>query len=176
MHFAIAIIFYYLKIPTSWLILSKSGLVTFVNSPCNTNQAINRDSQSQMIYVHRKAMFLDTSGNKATSWDELKQVNDFNFKNLHVENQDAGQNDLVIYEKCFYDFIDQEQVTEYWRRLLHVSMNNYKFNVQSNLHENKRMRQEHLNTILLRNNLAEIVDLWPIEKYGDQMGPGGKLT
>ena len=123
-------------------------------------------------------MFLDTSINKATTWNELKEVNDYNFKHIHEEskeNKDVEPNGLIKYEKCFYDFKNQDQVIQYWRRLLHVSMNNFKFNVQSYLHENKRMRQEHLNSILLKNNLTEIDDLWSIEKYGDQMGPGGKL-
>ncbi len=48
-------------------LLACLGLVTFVDSPCKTNQALNRDVQSQMIYVHRKALFLDTSTNKAKS-------------------------------------------------------------------------------------------------------------
>jgi general transcription factor 3C polypeptide 1 len=51
------------------------GLITFVESPCKTNQAINRDVQSQMVYVHRKAVFYDTSSNKAKDWNELKQIN-----------------------------------------------------------------------------------------------------
>jgi hypothetical protein len=56
------------------------GLITFVESPCKTNQAINRDVQSQMVYVRRKAVFYDTTSNKAKDWNELKLINRYNFK------------------------------------------------------------------------------------------------
>ncbi len=156
-------------------ILSCLGLITFVNSPCMTNKAINRDIQSQMIYVHRKALFLDTSLNKATCWEELSKINKMNFDRLsgvtNIDEEGEGEK----YETFFFEFNEDSDLVEYWRRLLHVSMNTFKFNVQTYLHEDKRIRKEHLNSILGKYELKDIVDLWPIQKFGDHMGPGGKI-
>ena len=38
-------------------VLACLGLVSLVESPCNTNQALNRDLQSQMVYVHKQVLF-----------------------------------------------------------------------------------------------------------------------
>lgn len=56
-------------------LLACLGLVSFVDSPFKNNQSLNRDVQSQMIYVHRKALFYDTSINKSKDWENLKQIN-----------------------------------------------------------------------------------------------------
>lgn len=80
------------------------------------------------------------------------------------------------YDRCSFEFEDAADVVDYWRRLLHVSMHTFKFNVQSYLHENKRIRQDLLNKILLKSELADIKDLWPIEEFGDKMGPGGTYS
>ena len=166
--------------PLDQLLISLSeiiGLVTFVNSPCNTNQAVNRDVQSQMIYVHRQALFLDTSANKARHWNELKALNEYNFTNINKPGEEPtnaeGKSAPIKYEKCLFDFNESADVIEYWRKLLHVSMHTFKFNVQSYLHENKRIRQDHLNKILSKSDLSNVADLWPIEEFGDHMGPGG---
>lgn len=142
-----------------------------------------------MIYVHRKALFLDTSANKARHWTELKAINEYNFANLNnpvdsemipqdteeatVEGVEAPP---IKYDRCLFEFENAADVVDYWRRLLHVSMHTFKFNVQSYLHENKRIRQDLLNKILLKSELTDIKDLWPIEEFGDQMGPGGTYS
>ncbi len=140
-----------------------------------TNQALNRDIQSQMVYVHRQALFLDTSLNKATCWEELSRINKWNFDSLSGALGMKEESSNEKYETCLFRFNEDADVVEYWRRLLHVSMNTFKFSVQTYLHEDKRIRQEHLNSILGKYELKDIVDLWPIEKFGDHMGPGGKL-
>ena len=83
-------------------------------------------------------------------------------------------NELTKYNAYLFELKEPKDVVEYWQKLLYVSMNTFKFNVKSYLHEDKRMKQNHLNKILLNCELREIVDVWPIEKFGDNMGPGGK--
>lgn len=55
------------------------GLVTFVDSPCKSIQPVNRDIHSQMVYVHRKVRFYDTSTNRCRDWDSLARLNKANF-------------------------------------------------------------------------------------------------
>ena len=141
-----------------------------MESPCNTNQAVNRDVQSQLVYVHRKASFYDTSINNAKDWNELKLINEYN---INLEINQTHENDIIKYEKCYFEFYRPDDVVSYWRKLLHVSMNTYKLNVSRYLHENKRLRQELLCKILPKLKLNEINDLWQIEMFGDHMGPGG---
>jgi hypothetical protein len=143
-------------------LLGCMGLITFVESPCKTNQSVNRDVQSQMIYVHRKAAFYDTSISKSKDWSNLKQFNKNGFKS-----------ELKPYERCLFEFTKEEFVVDYWRKLLHVSMNTYKFCVGKYLHESKNLRQNLLNKITSKSSIENLIELWPIEKYGDQMGPGG---
>lgn len=143
-------------------LLGCMGLITFVESPCKTNQSVNRDVQSQMIYVHRKAAFYDTSTNKSKDWSQLKQF-----------NKNAFKSETKLYEKCLFEFTKEEYVVDYWRKLLHVSMNSYKFCVGKYLHESKNLRQNLLNKITSKSIIENLIELWPIEKYGDQMGPGG---
>ncbi len=141
-----------------------------MESPCNTNQAVNRDVQSQLVYVHRKAAFYDTSLNNAKDWEELKKTNEFN---IQLNNSTMNtSNDLVKYEKFHFNFDEPEQVVNYWRKLLHVSMNTYKFSVSRYLHENKRLRQELLCKILPKLKVNEINELWPIEMFSDHMVSG----
>ena len=143
-----------------------------------------------MIYVHRKALFLDTSTNKARHWTELKEINEHNFANIKINHpvnsemmplatEEAtieGVEPPTKYDQCSFEFEDAADVVDYWRQLLHVSMHTFKFNVQSYLHENKRIRQDLLNNILLKSELADIKDPWPIETFGDHMGPGGTYS
>ncbi len=161
---------YLRRILSNLQILACLGLITFVESPCNTNQAVNRDVQSQLVYVHRKASFYDTSINNAKDWNELKLINEYN---INLEINQTNENDIIKYEKCFFEFNRPDDVVSYWRKLLHVSMNTYKLNVSRYLHENKRLRQELLCKILSKLKLNEINDLWQIEMFGDHMGPGG---
>ncbi|CAF0758348.1 unnamed protein product [Brachionus calyciflorus] len=148
---------YLQRILANLQLLACLGLVTFVESQFKNNQALNRDVQSQMIYVHRKAMFYDTSSNKCTDWPSLKELN-------------LSSN--IEYEKCFFEFNSDQDVIDYWRKLVHVSMNTFKFSVAKNLHESKQLRQELLNKIVNKIFLSEVKELWPIENYGDHMGPG----
>lgn len=158
-------------------LLACLGLVSFVESPCRTNEAINRDVQSQLVYVHRQALFYDTSTNQSKDWLDLKRSNKLNIEN---EKEKAKELEIVIqeekaeekYEKCLFEFKNQNDVVEYWRKLLHVSMNTYKFSVGKYLHESKRLRQELLNKIVCKFKLDQINELWPIDAYGDHMGPG----
>jgi len=136
-------------------LLACLGLITFVESPCKTNQAANRDVQSQMVYVHRQACFFDTRSNRANDWNEL-----------------ASLNKVLDYEKCNFHFENNEHVVDYWNKLVHVSMSTYKFNVSKYLHENKRLRQQLLNKVTVKEKIENINDIWPIENYGDHMGPG----
>ena len=55
-------------------------------------------------------------------------------------------------------------------------MNTFKFNVRHTLHESKKLRQELLARIISRSRLDHIKCMWPIERYGDHMGPGGYDT
>ena len=136
------------------------GLVTFVESIFKNNQAANRDVQSQLIYVHPMTEFYDTSTNTCESWSELKDTN------IKVLNNEAS------YDKFKFEFNSDEEVIDYWRKLLHVSMNTYKFSVVKCLHESRRSRQELLNKIVNRAYLKDVQTLWPIDRYGDHMGPG----
>lgn len=136
------------------------GLVTFVESIFKNNQAANRDVQSQLIYVHDKAQFYDTSTNRCESWTELNETN------IKVLNNET------FYDKFKFEFNSDHEVIDYWRKLLHVSMNTYKFNVSKCLHESRRCRQELLNKIVNRAKIQDVENLWPIDKYGDHMGPG----
>lgn len=160
---------YLRRILNNLQILACLGLITFVESPCNTNQAVNRDVQSQLVHVHRKAAFYDTSVNNANDWDELRLINEYNM-NLTLNNTDK---DIVKYDKLFFEFTTEEDVIDYWRKLLHVSMNTYKFSVSRYLHESKRLRQELLCKILPKLKVSHINELWQIEMFGDHMGPGG---
>ena len=72
-----------------------------------------------------------------------------------------------------FEFSTPDDLVEYWRKLLHISMNTYKFSVGKDLHEDKRLRQNLLNKITTKSELSSIKDLWEIENYGDSMGPGG---
>lgn len=141
-------------------LLACLGLVTFVESPFKSNQSAYRDVQAQLIYVHSKAEFYDTSTNRCQSWSELKETN------LKVLSNEAK------YDKFLFEFSSDYEVVDYWRKLLHVSMNTYKFNVAKCLHESRRCRQDLLNKIVNRALLEDVQCLWPIDQYGDHMGPG----
>ena len=97
----------------------------------------------------------------------------------HIENENSSNfrstSDApnAKYERCLFDFSHADQVVEYWRKLLHISMNTYKFCAGKFLHESKNLRQTLLSRITSKSSMSNLVDLWPIEKYGDQMGPGG---
>ncbi len=161
-------------------LLGSLGLITFVESPCKTNQALNRDVQQQLIYVHRQAKFYDTTTNKAQDWNEHKLISSFNFEKKHIDlnndtnltTQRAKENYMIKYEECLFEFKRSENVVDYWQKLLHISMNTFKFSVTKYLHENKKLRQELLNKITSKIKLDEINPLWPIENFGDHLGPG----
>ncbi len=136
-------------------LLACLGLITFVESPCKTNQAANRDVQSQMVYVHRQACFYDTSSNRANDWNEL-----------------ASLNKVLDYTKYNFHFNSSDDVVDFWSKLVNVSMSTYKFNVSKYLHENKRLRQQLLTKVTVKEKIESINEPWPIENYGDRMGPG----
>lgn len=158
-------------------LLGSLGLITFVESPCKTNQAMNRDVQQQLIFVHRKAKFYDTTKNKAQDWNEHKVIRSFNFDKYNTNLNDVAKKKvnehlMIKYEECLFEFNKPEDVVDYWQKLLHISMNTFKFSVAKYLHENKKLRQELLNKITCKIKLEEINQTWPIENYGDHLGPG----
>jgi hypothetical protein len=76
-------------------LLACLGLVSFVDSPCKTNQSINRDVQSQMIFMHKNVKFYDTSVNRCKDWNALKELNRINFNN--VANEHTQNSALIRY-------------------------------------------------------------------------------
>jgi hypothetical protein len=151
-------------------LLACLGLVSFVESPCKTNQSANRDVQSQLIYVHRQAYFYDTSKNECPNWNDLCALNGYNFGNKQSSSIAKKQQK---YDKFIFAFNKSSDLVDYWHKLLYVSMNTYKFNSKKYLHENKKQRQTLLGQVTRKIKLEDAQPVWPMEDYGDHMGPGG---
>lgn len=145
------------------------GLVAFVHSPCKANEAANRDTQSQSVYVYKRAEFYDTTANECKDWNELASLVKLNFNNK--ENNSAGS-----FERRVFELRSDEDLQEYWRSLLHVSMNTYKFNVGTYLKEDKTIRKR-LQAFITRkhdlDSLGDMVSLTSCSAEIDHMGPGG---
>jgi hypothetical protein len=155
---------YLQKMSRNLHVLTALGLASFVQSPCNSS---NRDLDSQMIYLHNKAMFYDTSANNCKTWDQFKQLN---LDNISNEN-----NAEMKYEKCYFNFKDNfDDLANYWHKLVHVSMNTYKNNIQTTVHFNLKRRKEFM------NQLHVMKKSWQLKsdsadcaiEYGDYLGPG----
>lgn len=144
---------YLQKILGSLQLLAALGLVTFVEDESKKHQPTNRSLQSQLIYIHRQAAFLDTTKNQFESWSD---IDSFNKKD---------------YDRIEFSFDSFEWVLAYWQRLLHVSLNTYKFNVISGLKESKRLRAILQKETCKQIKLSQVIDLKPL--VGDYLGPGG---
>jgi hypothetical protein len=157
------------------------GLVAFAESTCKANEALNRDSQSQAVYIYRKTVFYDTTANKCKNWNELCELNKLNFERAAAESQaTTNPPDFVRYEKCYFEFNSDSDIVEYWRRLVHVSMNTYKFGVSNGggLKEDKQLRKKLQSFVTKKYRLDELGDIVQIEAIHndgaiDNMGPGG---
>ena len=77
------------------------------------------------------------------------------------------------YERCEVDFNTPEDVVNYWRKLLHISMNTYKFSALKYMHERSGSGDRLTKSVCKSRRVEEIEPVWPIEKHGDHMGPGG---
>lgn len=73
-------------------LMASLGLISLVDSPCKaTPQPANRDLQIQMIYVHKRVRFYDTSTNRCADWDELVEFNRAFFDSL-LSTENSSQN------------------------------------------------------------------------------------
>jgi hypothetical protein len=163
---------YIRRIVANLQLLVALGLVAFAESTCKANEALNRDSQSQAVYVYRKTVFYDTTTNQCKDWNELCELNKLNFE------QASTNSDFLRYEKCEFEFNSDSDVIEYWRKLVHVSMNTYKFGVGNYLKEDKQVRKKLQSFVTRKHRLEELSDVLRIESINndgaiDNMGPGG---
>jgi general transcription factor 3C polypeptide 1 len=155
--------------------LAALGLVAFAESTCKANEAANRDSQSQAVYVYKRACFYDTSTNKCASWPELAALHKLNFDPATHQSDSGG---FVKYAKCEFEFGSDADVVEYWRRLVHVSMNTYKFSLVGSLKEDKQLRKKLHSFVTRKYLMDELEDVMRVEGVHndgaiDNMGPGG---
>lgn len=146
---------YLQRILSNLQFLACLNLITFVEHPTIENQAVNRTVESQMIYVHRQVYIRDTTKNTIKNWSELSSTGFDNDK----------------YTKLTFKFQKFDTIIEYWKCLLNVSLNTYKFNVSANLKESKRLRSILHKKACKQISVKSVVDLKDLA--GDNLGPGG---
>ncbi len=143
---------YLQRLLTNLQILVCLGLISFVDNP-NKEDCPNRNIHSQLVYVHRAAAFRDTTKNSVRKWDAI------------------GDFDTNKYESLTFAFDKFDDLIEYWKKLLYVSLNTYKFNVAASLRESKKLRAALHRVACKQTSLELVEDPKPLK--GDHLGPGG---
>ena len=133
--------------------LSCLNLINFVEHPKIINQSSNRSVESQMVYISRQTYMRDTTVNTFCKWSD-------------IENFDSDE-----FKKLIFKFDNDENILLFWKSLLNISLNTYKFNVTANLKESKKLRAILHKNACCQLRIKDIGDLKPI--VGDHLGPGG---
>ena len=129
------------------------NLISFAEHPTIHNQSLNRTVESQMLFASRQTYIRDTTENVFTKWSDLKNFDTDEFK------------------KLTFKFDSDEAIVDYWKCLLNVSLNTYKFTVGSSFKESKKMRALLFKKACFQVKTSEIRDSKPM--VGDCLGPGG---
>ena len=106
-----------------------------------------------MTFVFLIVWINNTTENRFLKWTEIDSF-----------NRDE-------YKKIIFKFDKDDAIIDFWKCLLNISLNTYKFPLGSDLKESKKLRALLHKQACRQKKISELTDLKPIS--GDFLGPGG---